>query len=331
MRLENRVYTIDPNRSEDYKSLLDAVSPGGLPPRILYMWQTCGGRASFHNLLRLAQACGEVSQPGPSEWVIVSRGMHRVNGREKLDPEQALVLGPCRVIPWEYSSIKCRSIDVDETAELAELVPELILEPEVSTSFAPAAYRDGYRWEQRFEPVRLNGKKSPVREHGVYLITGGTGGIGLVLAEHLAATAHARLALLARTPLPAPAEWPRWLETHEEDDKIGQIIRAIVKLEQLGAEVICIAADVCDRDAMQRAVAQVHERFGPIHGAIHAAGIGGAGIIQLKTSESAELTLAPKVDGTLILESALSGDPLDFLRAVLFRQFDLQPTRSRGI
>ncbi len=63
---------------------------------------------------------------------------------------------------------------------------------------------------------------------------------------------------------------------------------------------------------MDAALRQTRESFGPIHGVIHAAGIVSGGIAQLKTKESADSVLAPKLDGTLILDSLLREEKLDF-------------------
>ena len=60
------------------------------------------------------------------------------------------------------------------------------------------------------------------------------------------------------------------------------------------------------------ALDSVHRQFGPVQGVIHAAGIAGAGIIQLKTSEAVARVLSAKVQGTLVLESVLKNEPLDF-------------------
>jgi NAD(P)-dependent dehydrogenase (short-subunit alcohol dehydrogenase family) len=53
--------------------------------------------------------------------------------------------------------------------------------------------------------------------------------------------------------------------------------------------------------------------FGPIHGLIHAAGVAGGGILQLKERDAAARVMAPKVEGTLVLESVLRDEPLDFV------------------
>jgi len=116
-----------------------------------------------------------------------------------------------------------------------------------------------------------------------------------------------------RTALPERSGWPQWLETHDADDETSWKIRGLQRIEALGGEVLPIAADVCDRASMCEAIRQVHQRFGAIHGVIHAAGIVEPGLLQLKTQAEAERVLAPKVDGTLILESLAQDAPLDFL------------------
>src|SRR5581483_10608896 len=50
-----------------------------------------------------------------------------------------------------------------------------------------------------------------------------------------------------------------------------------------------------------------------LHGVIHAAGLPGRGLIQLKTPEAAAQVLAPKVQGTLVLEQVLKHLSLDFM------------------
>src|SRR5262249_25896094 len=145
------------------------------------------------------------------------------------------------------------------------------------------------------------------------LITGGLGGMGLVLAEHLARTVRAKLVLVGRSPLPAREKWAEWLETHAEAEASSRKMRQVQELEALGAEVLVLSADVTDAEQMQAVVAQAAQQFGALHGVIHAAGIAGGGLIQLKTAEAADAVLAPKTRGLLALEAACRELPLDFL------------------
>ncbi len=255
-RDENGEYTIRTDRGEDYALLLHDVRSHGLAPRsILHLWsipdagesKTQSGRKAFESLVFLAQAFGDNHQQAPVDWVVVTSGLHAVTGREVLDPQQSLVLGPIKVIPREYSNITCRVVDIYPYPQSGtvqhdcrqELIESILLEPGMPRPWRPVAYRDGYRWEQTFEPVRLPARtKTVIREKGVYLITGGTGGIGLTLAAHLAEQGHARLALISRSVVPERSEWQRWVNEHGENDAMSRKIRSIEKLEALGAEVL---------------------------------------------------------------------------------------------
>lgn len=181
------------------------------------------------------------------------------------------------------------------------------------------ALRGNRRWVQTFESLQLpqqDLQAAHLREGGVYLITGGLGGIGLAVAEYLARTVSARLVLVGRSGLPSRHEWQHILESQGEATSIGRQIRKILDLEASGAKVLVLRADVSDEAQMQDVMRQAIAMFGTIHGVFHVAGVPGAGLIQLKTPEQAARVLLPKVQGTLTLEHSLRGLPLDFL--VLF-------------
>jgi acyl transferase domain-containing protein len=316
----DREYIICPSRAEDYRALLNQIATGGFTPRsVLYLWSLASaaggsGRVGFRNLWLLAEALGDRPHSTPIECIVVSSGMHAVSGSEAVDPEVSLLLGPCKVIPREYPQIRCRSIDLLAADSASSTIEGLLLEPGMPRASRAIAYRGGYRWEQSYErgwlPARV---AKTVRQRGVYLITGGMGGIGLTLAAHLAETRHGRIALAARTPLPDRSLWPEWLQTHDGDDDTCRRIRQVERIEALGGDVLPVVADVCDQASMQQAIRQVRDHFGPINGVIHAAGIVEPGLLQLKTQAAADRVLAPKVDGTLILDSLLKDEPLDFL------------------
>ncbi|MCA9926052.1 MAG: SDR family NAD(P)-dependent oxidoreductase, partial [Anaerolineales bacterium] len=144
--------------------------------------------------------------------------------------------------------------------------------------------------------------------HGVYLITGGLGGLGLTTATYLAQTIQARLVLLGRSPFPARATWD---DAH--DEKTRQQIEAVRRIESMGAEVLVLQADVTDAAAVDTAVSTTLSHFGELHGVFHAAGVPGGGLIQLKTAAAAHEIMAPKVTGTKHLQQRLASVPLDFM------------------
>jgi phthiocerol/phenolphthiocerol synthesis type-I polyketide synthase E len=332
--LGERSYAVSPARREDYDALLRALMAAGEPPElILHLWNLGPRRCatpcpavledeerSFWSLLFLAQACGKQNLKSPLRLAVLSSGLQRVADEESLCPGKATLLGPVRIIPLEYPHIRAASIDVllpapGSPAE-GELVEQLLAEVAGGLPDPIVAYRGRWRFLLDYQRVRI-GPAATVRQRfrqgGAYLITGGLGGLGLVFAEFLAREHQARLALLGLSPLPPREEWAGWLALHGEHDRVCARIRKVQELEELGAEVLVLAVDVADEGQMRQAVEQVRARFGALHGVIHAAGLAGGGLIQLKTPETAARVLAPKIRGTLALDAALAGQPLDFL------------------
>jgi len=301
----------------------------GVPEEILHLWSVTGhGSAEeptdlrargLYSLLFLAQALGERDVRRPLRLRIVTDGLWAVGSEEVPCAEKATLLGPVRGIPQEYPHISCRAIDVvlpRPDAPLEPLVARLFAELAADLQGISVAYRGPQRWLRTFEAVRLEERTDlagKLRPGGVYLITGGLGGIGLTLAERLARDVQARLVLTSRTGLPAREEWSAWLRERGEGDAMSRKIRRIEAIERVGGEVLALAADAADEDQMRAAVQQARERFGRIHGAIHSAGVPGGGLIQLKTPEAVEAVLASKVRGARILAALLEEEPVDFL------------------
>jgi NAD(P)-dependent dehydrogenase (short-subunit alcohol dehydrogenase family) len=140
----------------------------------------------------------------------------------------------------------------------------------------------------------------------------------MAVAGYLAETIKAKLVLTGRSGLPPREEWEHLLSTEGDESDIGRKIRGVCELEDLGAEVLVVAADVADHEQMSDAAKQAIARFGTIHGVVHAAGVPGIGLIQLKTMEMAAQVLAPKVMGTLVLEKVLQETEVDPDFVVLF-------------
>ncbi|MBW4556596.1 MAG: SDR family oxidoreductase [Trichormus sp. ATA11-4-KO1] len=341
-KISDCIYTINPQQRDDYDSLLQALQQKNwIPQRIAHCWSVTPNDVvssqeldeqtqnqffedfqylGFWSLLFLAQAWGKRDIKNCLKLMVVTSNLYDVTGEEKLCPSKATLLGPCKVIPKEYSHINCCTIDIVINSAKTLLEPKvlnnLILEFTAEPSNDIVVYRGNRRWIQSFEPVRLEqsiADKTKLREGGVYLITGGLGGIGLVLAEHLAKTVQAKLVLVGRKQLPEKDNWSQWLATHDEQDKVSQIIHHVQLLESFGAEVLVISADVTNFAQMQSVIAQSVEKFGQIHGVVHAAGVAGGGIIQLKTQEIANKVLAPKVRGTIVLKQVCQRINLDFL------------------
>jgi amino acid adenylation domain-containing protein len=371
-------FTVAPGRREDYEALLAALGRNPEHVLHLWnVTAGMAGAAEvdaaldrgFYSLVFLAQALGQRSAAEPAAITVVSTGLCDVTGEEPLDPLKATLLGPVTVIPREIRNLACRSIDVvlDEPAGAgprtleriaAQLLSEIEREtereigqedgreigPETERVPAPGpramALRGSRTWVREHEPLRLPAAPRPrLRQGGVCLITGGLGGLGLELAEHLASEAQARLVLVGRSALPPRESWESWLALHAVDaaaaaraesaesaesgdgaesaesgdsagpgeaDAIRRKLERLLAIEALGGEVLALSADVADPAAMREVLAAAERRFGAVHGVIHAAGVPGGGLLRTRTREAAERVLAPKLRGALILAELFS-------------------------
>ncbi|MES2354842.1 MAG: beta-ketoacyl synthase N-terminal-like domain-containing protein [Pseudomonadota bacterium] len=335
-RLDSRTFVINPDRPDDYVTLLTTLSEEQLlPDLVFHLWSVTSEEqergnldtyqsmqvAGFNSLLYLAQALGRQNSDASVSIKVISNGMQQVAEGELRWPEKATLLGPCRTIPQEYPHISCQSIDIllpqkQESETRLALVNRLIDECAENSSQDVLAYRGRYRFVQSFEPIQVAKTENVfpyLRTQGTYLITGGLGAIGMVIANELAKAVKAKLVLLGRSTFPERTNWEDWLIAHDEEDTISQKIRKLQMLETLGAEVMTVNADISNLDEMRTAIDTIRARFGVVHGVIHSAGIAGGGLMQLKTIEQAQKIFAPKVQAIHVLEKVLADQQLDFM------------------
>lgn len=323
-------YEVRPGDAADLRAVLRELREGnGLPERVVHLWSLSTEPVDLtapdgmdralargtHSLIAFAQAASDV---GAESWVldIVTTGTHQVTGAEQVRPENATLLGPVRLVPVEYPGVRCRLVDLD-AAELgdAERVADGLAAEFGGALDAVVALRGGRRWLPDYESLEAVDPDTvnPLREQGVYLITGGLGGIGLAMAEGLAREFRARLVLFGRTGLPPRDTWDAVLAKPGVNEEVRRRLTGVRRLEELGAEVLVVTGDVGRQEDVDAAVRAAVDRFGALNGVLHAAGLPGVGLMQFKTRAEVEKVLAPKVAGTLALDRALQGMDVDFL------------------
>ncbi|MBP5971507.1 SDR family NAD(P)-dependent oxidoreductase [Brasilonema sp. CT11] len=332
-RKENpSLYTLNPRQPKDYQTLL-AELRDRIPQTIVHLWSLADETQvlseleeidqaldlGFYSLLFLAQAFGKQNINDKFELIAVTNKMQDVTGEEELRPEQATLIGPIRTIPQEYPDLDCRIIDVvipqSGSLEEKQLIEQLEAELKIKSDNQIIAYRKQHRWIESFESVKLDNSDRGIqrlKKGGVYLITGGLGGVGLALAEYLAQKVRAKLILTGRNNFPARTDWEEWLVSHDTEDSTSRKIHKVYELEKLGAEVLAVSADVTNLQQMQIVIAKATAQFGKIDGIIHGAGVTGDSLIQQKTKEQAESVMTCKVKGTLILDGIFRDSKLDF-------------------
>jgi len=277
----------------------------------------------FYSLLFLAQALTKAGITNPVKMNVVTSGLQAVTGIEKTQPEKSPVLAVCKVIPQESPFISFRCIDVvapeNGGKQTSMLTDQLLSEFTSEDNHWIVAYRGDQRWTQVHEPIPLSSEDEPLRnlrDSGVYLITGGLGGVGLLLAEYLARTKRARLVLTGRTAFPPRSDWDEYLASHPEEDETRSKIERLRAIEEAGGETLILTADVSDRRRMESVISAAYEKFGGLNGVLHTAGVtSGPSVFTPFTSigvEEAESQFKPKAYGLYALEEALDGKEIDF-------------------
>ncbi|MFC8350011.1 SDR family NAD(P)-dependent oxidoreductase [Streptomyces sp. NPDC057280] len=155
------------------------------------------------------------------------------------------------------------------------------------------------RWTPRPEPVRTV-TAQPSRQdtggRGAVVITGGSGGLGRIVARHLAERHRVdALVLLGRSPASADTE------------------RLLADLARHGTRAEYARADITDEESLRAALDRARELGAGLRGIVHAAGVLEDAPLAGKTAPSLRRVLAPKTDGTLLLDRLTSADDLDFL------------------
>ncbi|CAG8998983.1 MAG: hypothetical protein CENE_00947 [Candidatus Celerinatantimonas neptuna] len=322
-------YVVRADVRDDYKQLFKSLKDQEIAVnRIVHLWNIAdlgqallkseqsyeAQKAPFYGPLYIAQALVETNQLDDTYLVFACNNTFSVAGEPIYSPQSALLTGIGRVFYHEYAEIQAHVVDLDLSKgySVRAAASQLIAETLIPSDGNLIAYRGDRRWEESYEPVYLDKGESDVpdlvRDDGVYLITGGLGGLGILVAKYLSGISNCTLILTYRSSLPERSEWNNWLQTHPVDDEISEKLAGVLRLEESGNKVYLIQADICNRNAMQDALAP----FGQIHGVFHTAGVAGGGIIPLKQDGDSDAVINPKVAGSLILDELLDEQSLDF-------------------
>jgi len=267
-----------------------------LPDSIVFL-APLGDSASFDDFVRVAQAWLARAPDQALDLAVLTSQALDIVGDETIDDRAAAFHGPVMVIGQEHPLVRCRAIDVvdhDAGRALATIEAELL----ANANDVIVAYRNGRRWVRTFEALDVGAAEPRLRHGGVYLITGGTGGVGQIVARSLARDYQAHVVLLARTASRSDAT-------------------ALREIAMLGGTVTTIDGDVASVDDVTRAVGEAQARYGALHGVIHAAGItSGPSIFEpfvALTPSSYVDQARPKALGARVLARVLDGIELDFV------------------
>jgi amino acid adenylation domain-containing protein len=267
-------YAIDPADPVGYRRLLDEVAApiaaavhlftyGDLPaaPSSAEAFEAAFA-SGVYSVLGLVQALAASSGASPVRLLVASSHAQPVAASEPIACDRAAILGLVETIPHELPWIDGRHVDLtpaDPEADTARILVEL----GVAARDREVAYRGGRRRVLRLARADLAGaakREAPFEPGAMVLVSGGLGGVGLVVARHLVERWRARLLLVGRRALP-------------EEGERAAALRSLVAAAEPGS-VRYEAVDVCDLDGLRRVVAEAEARWGrPLRGVVHLAGV----------------------------------------------------------
>ncbi|MBU8638000.1 SDR family NAD(P)-dependent oxidoreductase [Bacillus pumilus] len=337
---QDQSFTINPAEGQHYRNLLDSLSNRGINiQRILHLWEAAkedensNRQAAFqahiekgyYSLIFLSQAVAAQKNIRECRLFTITSGIQSVTGNETICAEKSAMLGPCKVISQEYHHIKCWNIDVEDVPEVMSWKEQVLVDLIVQEIMQPGkdqlvAYRHRKRWVQSYKHLPLqkeDGLPKMIRPNGVYLITGGLGGIGFVLSKMLAKEGNVHLYLTGRTALPPRNEWASYVQQANADEAQRTRIEKVLELERLGATVEAVQANAGNLDQMKHVFDAIRKKHGGVHGVFHAAGLPGSTSFRAikdipSTLAQGEDQFQSKVKGLDVLEQLLEKEQADF-------------------
>lgn len=269
----------------------------------------------LYSLFHLVRSLSSNKIKNDIDFIIISDCSTEVTGNEgTLNPHSASLFGFGSVVTQEFKNLRCRAIDIEQDTSVDMIADEIVsLDKDYHV-----ALRENQRYVAELSELQIQKPTHEgmrIADNGVYIITGGTGGIGLVLGNYLASKTKVRLALINRTPLPEAEKWDS-LIAEEPDGRLAQKLKAIRNIQRAGSEVSCYSADIHDFSKMSAVVEDIKTKYDSIQGVFHCAGVAGDGFIFRKQKDVFDEVVKPKVNGTWLMDYLTKDEHLDFF--VLF-------------
>lgn len=276
----------------------------------------------------------EQLQPGPLQRLQIlhiTKGLQSFENTGEATLRGALIAGFIKMISSEYRKAEAKTIDMDQSFLHVDGLSQIIRQEwMLSYDYSEICYRNG----ERFTPyMKVHNTHVGERENSsfqdsfsslkinadqIYIITGGTRGIGAEMAKYLVLQGARKLALMGVQPYPPRQEWGRLLHHSRTDKNMKDRLQAIMDIEAQGAQVQLYTGSLSDKPSLQRFFAALREGTGSIGGVLHCAGATSQenpAFIK-KRREDMERVFEPKIYGLHTLHECLKEDDLQFF--VLF-------------
>ncbi|AOX00475.1 hypothetical protein BJP34_14335 [Moorena producens PAL-8-15-08-1] len=306
-------FTINPEKPEDFQKLISQVTHSGNLHGVIQCWslETPEGDFTTEELTSASQiGCGstlslvqalvktELSR-SPHLW-LVTQGAQAVpdNNPVVSGIAQSSLWGMGKTIASEHPELKCVRIDLDPQQTAKEQARMLMSEILSESREDEVAFRQENRYVARLVPSRHTQKTMDkpltVRKDATYLIAGGLGGVGLLVAHWLVEKGATHLVLIGRSGVK---------ETTKSQ---------LQELEQAGAQVMVAQADISNLESLTKVWSEIEQNMPPLKGVINSAAVVDDTLIESHNWQRFVKVMAPKVQGSWNLHLLTQNQSLDF-------------------
>ncbi len=231
----------------------------------------------LHSITFLTQALHKNQGDNSIDLHIVSSHAQFLSKKENCKYAHGTITGFLKSLNTELPWTRARHIDLSYgyTQNKNHILQEIGL----SKIDEEVAYREGDRYVPILHETQLESLKNPIdsiKTNGVYVITGGLGGIGTLLAKFLIQRYQAKLILIGRTELPERQNWSNILkENNLEDKKTIDRINNFSDIEKDGGDVLYVTADINNKASIETAITKGEKEWEKnVDGIFHLAGEG---------------------------------------------------------
>ncbi len=306
-------YTINLDNEEDFTKLVKSLAQRDrIPELIIHLWSKVGFAADEKDI-KSGLAGGVYSLLYLSKAFInckINRKIqlfHIHKGADEPQPYYTAIGAFAKTLRQENSRFLFKSIEIQKDNINQQVQPEEILAAVAGELTADAVREETevrYQGRERFVKVLtetdplvegLNGEKNTfLKKDGIYLITGGAGGLGLIFADYMVRQEKVTLILSGRSQLSSEKQ------------------KVLDNLNKWGSKIIYLPFDVSRKEDVDQLALKLSSEYGCLSGIIHSAGLTRDTLIPGKTKQAFDEVLAPKVFGTVWLDEAFKDHLLDF-------------------
>ncbi|MEV3910320.1 amino acid adenylation domain-containing protein [Streptomyces canus] len=285
-RIDAAAYRVRPAEVGDFAAVLERLGADGREVDAVIRLGSDGDTDPAESLLAFARALIDRHDPKrPLPLLFATAGAHAVTPHDRPRCDHATSVGLLKSLREEQPWLRGVHVDVAPNWDVEALLGELTATPVE----AEVAHRDGHRYVRRLAPLPDPLPRTQPSTAGFHLISGGLGGVGVEIAQHLLKTPGTRLLLLGR----------------------GEPSDELRRLAQLG-DVRWARADVTDTARVRAAVREAGEAWGvPLTSVLHLAGAFDERPVSELDTESWRTALDAKVRGAWALHEVAAEHPVD--------------------